>query len=223
MDGKRAFMTGNYHRQLAAMDANMVACERNLVNFTLWNYGACNQHDHGDFWNGEDLGLFSLDDGKRKSPQPRSSRKFLHKNPSVSPLNIHTNHINANSSLADLNHGARALEAFVRPYAVRTSGFPTHLSFSYNIPSKRFEYRFESSSTPSSHHPIPTTLDAATTLIFVPFVHFGMPRRSNLNAAVQFDVVCSDGSWSYDESCQMLLHVRDFATTFHSIVITAIH
>ena len=59
MDDKIAYSSGDYSSQIKAMDANMSALERNLLNFTLWTYCSDNCNKWGDQWNGEDLSLWS--------------------------------------------------------------------------------------------------------------------------------------------------------------------
>ena len=59
--GGRAYRTGDYSVQRAAMNRTMTAIEDAQVSATLWNYTADNTHAKGDGWNGEDLSLFSLD------------------------------------------------------------------------------------------------------------------------------------------------------------------
>jgi hypothetical protein len=61
MHEKRAYATGDFSRQIAAMDDTIQALEANLVNFTLWNYTADNTNLRGDLWNDEDLSIFSRD------------------------------------------------------------------------------------------------------------------------------------------------------------------
>lgn len=72
MDNKSAYNNGNYSKQKLALDANMSALERNLLNFTLWNYCADNVNKWGDNWNGEDLSLISLDMTKKIGLSSRS-------------------------------------------------------------------------------------------------------------------------------------------------------
>ncbi|MBS1151188.1 MAG: putative glycosidase, partial [Myxococcaceae bacterium] len=59
--GGRAFRTGDYALQRAAMNRTLTAVEDARVSATLWNYSADNTHAHGDGWNGEDLSIFSRD------------------------------------------------------------------------------------------------------------------------------------------------------------------
>ncbi|CEP14123.1 hypothetical protein [Parasitella parasitica] len=44
--------------QNRALDANLNALEKNLLNYTLWNYTPDNSEEWGDKWNGEDLSIF---------------------------------------------------------------------------------------------------------------------------------------------------------------------
>jgi hypothetical protein len=57
----RAFRTGNFKPQIAALDRSFRAIEDNLLSCTLWNYTADNDNQRGDQWNGEDLSIFSRD------------------------------------------------------------------------------------------------------------------------------------------------------------------
>lgn len=61
LNNRRAYRTGDFHAQVAAMDRSMRALEANLLSFALWNYTADNSNQHGDQWNREDLSIFSYD------------------------------------------------------------------------------------------------------------------------------------------------------------------
>ena len=61
MHKKEAYRTGDFSRQVQAMDASFRAMEANLLSCTLWNYTADNDNRRGDQWNGEDLSIFSRD------------------------------------------------------------------------------------------------------------------------------------------------------------------
>jgi hypothetical protein len=74
MHDKEAYRTGDFARQVRAMDDTLQAMDANLVSYTLWNYTADNDNARGDQWNDEDLSIFSdsqrtgvggLDDGGR--------------------------------------------------------------------------------------------------------------------------------------------------------------
>lgn len=59
--GGRAYRTGDFRAQVAAMDRSFRALDDNLLSATLWNYTADNTNQRGDQWNGEDLSIFSRD------------------------------------------------------------------------------------------------------------------------------------------------------------------
>ncbi|MGC9357525.1 MAG: cellulase family glycosylhydrolase [Anaerolineae bacterium] len=61
MNEGEAYRTGDFSRQVQALDASFRALEANLVSYTLWNYTADNTNARGDQWNGEDLSIFSVD------------------------------------------------------------------------------------------------------------------------------------------------------------------
>lgn len=61
MHAKKAYHTGDFSKQIQALDRSMRAVERNMMNITLWNYTADNDNEHGDQWNDEDLSIFSRD------------------------------------------------------------------------------------------------------------------------------------------------------------------
>jgi hypothetical protein len=61
LQDKRAYRTGDFSRQVQAMDRTLQALEANLLGGTLWNYTADNDNRWGDQWNDEDLSIFSQD------------------------------------------------------------------------------------------------------------------------------------------------------------------
>lgn len=61
MENKKAFRTGDYTKQVRAMDRSMKVMEDTLLNYTIWNYTADNTNARGDGWNDEDLSIFSRD------------------------------------------------------------------------------------------------------------------------------------------------------------------
>jgi hypothetical protein len=63
MDEKKAYQTGDYSSQIAAIDANMYAVEGSAAQgFTWWVYTAENSHYWGDNWNTEDLSIYCSED-----------------------------------------------------------------------------------------------------------------------------------------------------------------
>jgi hypothetical protein len=61
LQGGKAYRSGDFRAQAAALDRSYRAIESNLLSSTLWNYTADNDNAHGDQWNGEDLSIFSRD------------------------------------------------------------------------------------------------------------------------------------------------------------------
>jgi hypothetical protein len=64
---KKAYHTGDFGKQIKAMDRSLRALEDALLNGILWNYTADNTNAHGDQWNSEDLSIFSRD--QQTNPQ----------------------------------------------------------------------------------------------------------------------------------------------------------
>ena len=64
LNNARAYASGDFGKQVRALDRTMQALEANLLHYTLWNYTADNSNRRGDKWNGEDLSLFSRDQQK---------------------------------------------------------------------------------------------------------------------------------------------------------------
>jgi hypothetical protein len=61
MQDKRAYRTGDFRKQIAAMDRMLRALDDTLLSGTIWNYTADNTNARGDGWNDEDLSIFSRD------------------------------------------------------------------------------------------------------------------------------------------------------------------
>lgn len=61
LDGAKAYQTGDFSVQIAALDAMYSALDANLLSGTIWNYTADNTNERGDMWNDEDLSIFSRD------------------------------------------------------------------------------------------------------------------------------------------------------------------
>jgi hypothetical protein len=59
LNSKKAYRTGDFRKQIKAMDRSFCALEDALMSCTLWNYTADNTNAHGDQWNDEDLSIFS--------------------------------------------------------------------------------------------------------------------------------------------------------------------
>jgi len=116
MHNKAAYRSGNWSRQVAALDNSISAMEASRLSWTLWNYTADNNNLRGDLWNDEDLSVFSRDQ------QGAEARR---------------------DPLAHLDEGGRALPALVRPYPVATAGEPLSMSYDYRRREFRFEFRHD--------------------------------------------------------------------------------
>ncbi len=69
----------DFEVQTKALDCVVTACERNMLPYCLWNYTPENEEGKGDFWNREDLSIFSLQhcDGSRCMPLFSSRSEFF--------------------------------------------------------------------------------------------------------------------------------------------------
>ncbi|MBM3201129.1 MAG: hypothetical protein FJZ56_01810 [Chlamydiae bacterium] len=66
---KKAYKTGNYSKQIQALNRSFQAIEDNLLSCTIWNYYPRHNHEKGDHWNAEDFSIFSSDQaGDRNGP-----------------------------------------------------------------------------------------------------------------------------------------------------------
>ena len=95
LDEKKSFSTGNFKKQIKALDRSMKALEANLFSYTIWNYTADNSNERGDKWNDEDFSLFSPD--QQTDPTDihsggRALKAFLRPFPLITsgtPLKLH--------------------------------------------------------------------------------------------------------------------------------------
>lgn len=67
LDDGKAYRTGEFSAQEEALHLYIDVMDHHLLSFTLWNYTADNDHEHGDQWNGEDLSIFSRTERTNKS------------------------------------------------------------------------------------------------------------------------------------------------------------
>jgi hypothetical protein len=65
MHAKDAYHTGDFSRQIQALNRSFRALEDTLLHGTVWNYTADNSNQWGDQWNEEDLSIFSRDQQER--------------------------------------------------------------------------------------------------------------------------------------------------------------
>lgn len=98
---------------------------------------------------------------------------------------------------SDINDGGRALEAVIRPYAIKTAGEPKFLSF--DRIKKVFEFEFIAD----------TSIDQPTE-IFIPTFQY---KKG-------FNIVATDGSYSYNQEEQILSYVANKGSK-HKIKVTS--
>ncbi|KJZ76756.1 hypothetical protein HIM_03633 [Hirsutella minnesotensis 3608] len=206
MDDKKAYKTGDYSSQSAALDANYFGVEGSgMEGHCLWLYCVTNDHERGDQWNGEDLSILSVDDRVPPlSPLPKSN----HSNLSVASLRQTTTHREAGgddenvtpgnlqrtltnpsirSSLSvkdpELTNtpGYRAAEAFIRPTPTVVAGDVISSGFDLRGCSYNLKLQAPKAAT-----------DDAPTIVFLPEYHF---------LKDECEVTVSSGKWeiSLDE------------------------
>ncbi|GAA5928625.1 hypothetical protein JCM10213_002518 [Rhodosporidiobolus nylandii] len=193
LDKKRAYTDGNYATQVRALDASLNACDgKNMLNYTIWDYCPDNSHEWGDKWNGEDLSVWSPDDAVKMATSRTAAAQHARAAGNVNPSDkgIHNakqmSASSSTSSLAkydrtsppsatavtpiddplhpiNLNDGARALPAFVRPFPTKTVGAPVSLDF--NVRNSKFTLAVTVSSDDVSAPDLPTE-------IYVPLAHY---------------------------------------------------
>lgn len=196
MDDKKAYKTGDYSSQSAAMDANYFAAEGSgMEGHCLWVYCPENSHQWGENWNGEDLSIFSLDDlvpptsALAKDFGFNGSNASLPEENSVNPGNLRRSITSPSiSSTPSLRNpelenapGYRAAEAFIRPTATVVAG---------DVLSAGFDLR---KCTYNLHLKAPkVTNEKFPTVVYLPEFHF--PRD-------ECEIAVTSGKWeiSIDE------------------------
>lgn len=205
MDDKKAYKTGDYSSQSAALDANYFAVEgANLEGHCLWLYTAYNDHARGDQWNGEDLSIFSVDDRvpplsavprDQKVDRTATNEQDVPTEANVTPANLQRTLTNLSiSSAPSLKDpeltaapGNRAAESFIRPTPTFVAG--NVLEYGFDMRQCTFTLKV---SAPKE------TADDAPTIVFLPEFHF--PKDLS-------EVWVSSGKWeiSSDEEEGTLL------------------
>ena len=166
LDKKRAYTSGDYKKQINALDRTLSVLEENLLSYCIWNYSPDNSHEHGDGWNAEDFSIFSSETLAQDVAGDEA-----------------------------LNQGGRALEAFVRPYAMSVAGKVKGMHF--NLKTKAFELVFEASSE-----------SIVATIIYVPDLQY--PQG--------FEIDVSDGE-IIEVGKQCIYYYHTDSTEEHTVVI----
>ncbi|PWN49059.1 glycoside hydrolase family 5 protein [Violaceomyces palustris] len=173
INSKTSYRTGDYTKQIELMDALICGLEENLISFTLWNYNPDHTEEHGDGWNLEDFSVFSLSShpphGKDEDDQ--SERHY---------------------------RGGRALQAILRPYAVKVAGRP--YSTKWDGQSLEFSFQwFNDTPRPPVRggrgEPLPEVDKSQITEIYLPSYHY---------KANEFEIRLTDGDWSFDAEVRAL-------------------
>lgn len=182
MDDKKAYKTGDYSSQSAALDANYFAVEGSkMEGHCLWLYTTDNDHQWGDQWNGEDLSIFSVDDkvpplsalpkgpSDQSSLKPPNSQRDVPEDGNVTPANLQRTLTSPSISSVpsgkdpELTNapGYRAAEAFIRPTPTFVSG--TIVEYGFDLRKCTFTLEVSAKATAE---------DATPTIVFLPEFHF---------------------------------------------------
>ncbi|KAK9446877.1 glycoside hydrolase superfamily [Limtongia smithiae] len=182
MNDKKAYIDGDYDTQIRALDANIAALEGAQLHHTYWVYSALNSHKWGDQWNGEDLSLFSQSDLKHqyRAPSDYSTSSDVSLMSKVSDSVVS---LKEYEPITDIL-GGRAIEAFVRPFPLLTSGIPRNWGFDLRTAT----FSMDIDATEDRAEDLPTE-------IHVPDFHF-----PNGDLVVEI----STGRWELDHQAQLL-------------------
>ena len=200
MDDKKAYKTGDYSSQSAALDANYYGVEgANLEGHCLWVYVAHNDHARGDQWNGEDLSIYSIDDKQPPvSALPRTLTNTMSSTDVTKPTEQKRDVADGNlvtpgnlqrtltqQSLSSVRStkdpeltntpGLRAAEAFIRPTPVVVAG--DLVSYGFDMRNCVFSLKVQ-----AQKH----AADDAPTVVFLPDYHF---------PSGHCEVAVSSGKW----------------------------
>lgn len=216
MDDKKAYKTGDYSSQSAALDANYFAAEGSgMEGYCLWVYSSTNDHERGDQWNGEDLSIISVDDKLPATSSILSEPAFDQSTTSlvkggsavvtaetledvgVTPGNLQRTLTNPSISSAPSDKdpeltntpGYRAAEAFIRPTPTTVAG--NLISSGFDMRKCIFNIKVSAAQAAADDTP---------TVIFLPEYHF--PKQ-------ECEVAVSAGRWeiNFDNSQGTLLQL----------------
>jgi hypothetical protein len=119
MNKANAYKTGNFNTQTKALDRSFRVAEKNVLNYTLWNYTADNTNERGDKWNGEDLSIFSI--SQQTNPEDiNSGGRALDAAVRPFPKKV-------TGKLLEYCYNYRKKELLVRFKAEKLSGYPTEI------------------------------------------------------------------------------------------------
>jgi hypothetical protein len=206
MDEKKAYESGDYSSQIAAIDANFYAVEgSHAQGLTWWVYTASSNHYWGDNWNGEDLSIYCAEDrplppiypsaegnaagSSKLSFDPSSPSYSESQSESSAPVGPgtlkKTLSVNAmaqpstpSGNTSDSAPGFRAAEAYIRPSPITTHG--TISSYGFDLKNCIFTFALASTSPTPQETP---------TVVFLPSFHF--PQA-------QTQITVTGGKWTIE-------------------------
>jgi hypothetical protein len=202
--------------QNRALDANLNALEKNLLNYSLWNYMPDNNDQWGDLWNGEDLSIWQspIEVTPSKKPSSADLDTVVTSNSSTATVVVSTresqtrakkiNQLDLDDYLDRMTNSStdsfqglllqhrqqranvRNLISLHRPHPRITAGIP--LGIDFISPTESVHARFEYTMAYKAYCDGPTE-------IYVPACYFPVPEQDN---AVKVEV--SIGHWKVHAS-----------------------
>ncbi|KAG2235046.1 hypothetical protein INT48_008969 [Thamnidium elegans] len=158
--------------QNKAMDASINALEKNLLNYSLWNYMPDNNEQWGDLWNGEDLSIWQNPITKTLSTAAHSTAASS--STTVAAIEMDkTESAEGKQTLISNQFNGRNVLSLHRPHPMLTSGTPLKIDFVSPTENTcaSFEYILRHDSAcegpteiyvPSCHFPCPPSVEITT-------------------------------------------------------------
>ncbi|KAK3677197.1 hypothetical protein LTR78_002735 [Recurvomyces mirabilis] len=180
MDDQKAYRTGDYSSQAAAIDANHFAVEGSkAAGLTWWVYTATNSHFWGDNWNGEDLSIYSAEDKELPAPSHGGNTGGAAVTPASMKRTFSVDQMSASRTVSNSDTaGYRAAEAYIRPHPELVHG--TITSHGFDLKNCTFHLNITATGPTPQDHP---------TVIFIPEFHF--PRQPEHTTTIEV----SGGKW----------------------------
>lgn len=172
--------------QNKAMDANINALEKNILNYSLWNYTPDNNPQWGDLWNGEDLSIWQSTPGT--SNISSIGTHSTSSSATVAAIEMDSKFMASTDSFKQLIAGenVRDILSLHRPHPQATSGTPLKIDFVPPTESTcaSFEYVLKQD-----------TRCEGPTEIYVPSCHFPCPPQVEVSTGTWKVNVVNDTYW----------------------------